>query len=378
MYKRQDLNHARDIFVYDRRTGQISRVSVSSAGEEANDDSFKPTISADGGRVAFHSEATNLVPGDSNGCWDVFVHDRATGQTRCASLDWQGAPGNDHSIQAKFSANGRYVIFHSRAALVPDDTNGQWDVYVYDVGAESIARISVGTLGEQGNSWSEHATISGDGAWAAYHSAATTLVPGDSNGVVDVFLYEARSQTTTRISLAYDGGEANGTSSFPCFSADGRFVAFDSEASNLVPGDTNGVFDVFVYELASGRIRRVSVNSQGGEGNGDSMRPFLSADGRYVTFFSGASNLVPGDWNGALDVFVHDCQTGQTSRVSVRSDGGEANGGSSFATISGDGRYVAFHSFATNLALDDTNWKSDVFVHWCWPSPSLGFIEPIR
>src|SRR5438132_6140403 len=180
----------------------------------------------------------------------------------------------------------------------------------------------------------------------------------------------AGAQTTERVSVASDGTtEGNDASLGSALSADGRFVAFDSAATDLVAGDTNLVSDVFVHDRQTGTTERVSVASDGAQGNGSSgllsfaFSPALSADGRFVAFVSFATNLVAGDTNGATDVFVHDRQTGTTERVSVASDGTQGNAASTGAALSADGRFVAFHSTATNLVADDTNGKTDVFVH---------------
>jgi hypothetical protein len=171
---------------------------------------------------------------------------------------------------------------------------------------------------------------------------------------------------TTRVSVASDGTQGNSiywTGSSSRISADGRYVAFTSIADNLVAGDTNGVFDIFVHDRQTGETKRASVSSSGGQGNGKSLLPSISADGRYVAFVSGASNLVAGDTNYVNDVFVHDRQTGETKRVSVSSSGGQGKNGSSDPDFSADGRYVAFESFASNLVPNDTNDGIDVFVH---------------
>jgi Tol biopolymer transport system component len=169
--------------------------------------------------------------------------------------------------------------------------------------------------------------------------------------------------TTTRVSVASNGAQGNGDSFSSSISADGRYVAFHSIASNLVSGDTNGAWDVFVHDRQSGQTTRVSAASNGAQGNGDSESPSISADGRYVAFSSDASNLVSGDTNGAWDVFVHDRQSGQTTRVSAASNGAQGNGDSESPSISADGRYVAFSSDASNLVSGDTNGAWDVFVH---------------
>jgi Tol biopolymer transport system component len=227
-----------------------------------------------------------------------------------------------------------------------------------------VQLVSVASDSTQGNDNSWDPSISADGRYVAFFSHASNLVPGDTNNTLDVFVHDRLTGQTTRVSVASDGTEGNGDSFVGSISADGRYVAFASWASNLVPGDTNGRSDIFVHDRVTGQTTRVSVASDGTEGNGDSWGcPSISADGRYVAFASWASNLVPGDTNGRSDIFVHDRVTGQTTRVSVASDGTEGNGDSWWRpSISADGRYVAFPSYASNLVPGDTNGWADIFV----------------
>jgi Tol biopolymer transport system component len=346
-----DTNGRADVFVHDRQTGQTTRVSVASDGSQGNVESYDPFISADGRYVAFHSDATNLVGGDTNGDRDVFVHDRQTAQTTRVSVASDGSQGNSHSRYPSISADGRYVAFHSDATnLVGGDTNGHGDVFVHDRQTGQTTRVSVASDGSQGNSYSRNSSISADGRYVAFHSFARNLVGGDTNGRGDVFVHDRQTAQTTRVSVASDGSQGNDYSFWASISADGRYVAFQSLASNLVGGDTNGRYDVFVHDRQTGQTTRVSVASDGSEGYNSSDHPFISADGRYVAFHSDAGNLVGGDTNGDRDVFVHDRQTAQTTRVSVASDGSQGNDWSWEPSISADGRYVAFHSFASNLA----------------------------
>ena len=185
----------------------------------------------------------------------------------------------------------------------------------------------------------------------AFRSGASNLVPGDTNGTSDVFVRDRQTGETTRVSLDSAGSQGNGTSWTPSISADGRFVAFHSLASNLVPGDTNGWDDVFVHDRQTGETTRVSVDSSGVQGDGDSRFAFISADGRFVAYHSNASNLVPGDTNGSLDVFAHDRQSGERELVSLGSSGTQGNDSSVAPSISADGRFVAFVSLASNLVV---------------------------
>jgi Tol biopolymer transport system component len=359
-----DTNGAADIFVHDRQTGQTSRVSVASNGTQGNSKSYGPSISADGRYVAFHSDASNLVPGDTNGTRDVFVHDRQTGQTSRVSVASSGTQGNGTSYSRSLSADGRYVVFYSHANnLVPGDTNGRTDVFVHDRQMGQTSRVSVASDGAQGNDWSYDPFISADGRYVVFASYASNLVPGDTNGTHDIFVHDRQTGQTSRVSVASNGAQGNDWSQSPSISADGRYVAFYSDASNLVPGDTNGVKDVFVHDRQTAQTTRISITSNGTQGNGESDRSSISADGRYVAFQSWAQNLVPGDTNVKYDIFVHDRQTGLTSRVSVASNGAQGNGESGYPSISADGRYVAFHSDASNLVPGDINGVLDVFVH---------------
>src|SRR6266446_1314542 len=239
----------------------------------------------------------------------------------------------------------------------------------WSAGAQTTERVSVTSGGTEGNGASLGSALSADGRFVAFDSAATDLVAGDTNGVSDVFVHDRQTGATERVSVASGGAQGNASSGLigfafpPALSADGRFVAFVSYATNLVPGDTNGATDVFVHDRQTGMTERVSVASDGTQANNASSYPALSADGRFVAFQSDATNLVAGDTNGATDVFVHDRQTGTTERVSVASGGTQGNGFSAGPALSADGRFVAFHDTATNLVAGDTNGASDVFVH---------------
>lgn len=342
------------------------RVSISSCGMEGNAESHNPSISPDGRYVAFHSEASNLVPDDTNGASDVFVHDRRTGQTTRVSVSSDGTQGNDFSATPAISANVRYVAFSSLASnLVPGDTNGTYDVFVHDRQTGQIVRVSVASDGTQGYGFSGAAiSISDDGRYVSFGSLASNLVANDTNGFSDVFVHARETGETSRVSVASDSAQGNGTSqTHTSISADGRFVAFYGDDSNLVPDDTNGIYDVFVHDRQTGNTARVSVASNGTQGNGSSSDPIISADGRYVAFQSTASNLVPGDTNGWSDIFVHDRDTAQTVRVSVASDGTQGDAESHFPSVSPEGRYVSFVSYASNLVPGDTNGLYDFFVH---------------
>jgi Tol biopolymer transport system component len=236
----------------------------------------------------------------------------------------------------------------------------------------TTTRVSVDSSGNQGNEDSEFPSISADGRFVAFASYATNLVSGDSAFQEDIFVHDRQTGETTRVSVNSSGNQGNGQSAFPAISADGRFVAFPSVATNLVGGDSNESSDVFVHDRQTGETTRVSVNSSGNQGNDYSgflgnHDTSLSADGRFVAFVSRANNLVPGDTNGAEDVFVHDRACRTTMRVNVDSFGNQGNGqsGGFFNTtsLSADGRFVAFDSDDPTLVAGDTNGRLDVFVH---------------
>jgi Tol biopolymer transport system component len=358
-----DTNNWSDIFVYDTVANTTRRVSVDSNGTQGNGSSSSPSISADGRYVAFDSEASNLVSGDANGTGDIFVYDTVANTTRRVSVATDGTQGNAYSDFPSISADGRYVAFSSQATnLVSGDTNGIDDIFVHDTITNTTRRISVATEGTQGNAYSYFPSISANGRYVAFYSKASNLVSGDTNGSLDIFVYDTVSNTTRRVSVDSNGTQGNGSSSSPSISADGRYVAFDSYASNLVSGDTNGTGDIFVYDTVANTTRRVSVDSNGTQGNNLSYSPSISADGRYVAFYSDANNLVSGDTNNAPDIFVYDTVANTTRRISVGDNGNQGNNLSSSPSISADGSYVAFSSYASNLVSGDTNNYVDIFV----------------
>ncbi len=234
----------------------------------------------------------------------------------------------------------------------------------------STLRVSTDSAGTEANAssggtpFTSASATSGDGRYVVFESDATNLVAGDNNGAADIFVKDTQTGVTTRVSTDSAGNEANSSSFHKTISADGRYVAFTSYATNLVPGDTNGVWDVFVKDMQTGTTTRVSTDSAGGEGTSGfaSSVPSISADGRYVAFQSEAGNLVAGDTNSASDIFVKDTQTGVTTRVSTDSTGTQSDGASFVPNISADGRYVAFQSLATNLVAGDTNGVYDIFL----------------
>jgi Tol biopolymer transport system component len=359
-----DTNNQSDIFVHDRQTGVTERVSVASDGTQSNGDSGDPSISGDGRYVAFESGASNLVPDDNNAETDIFVHDRQTGVTERVSVASDGTQSNSGSENPSVSGDGRFVAYFSWASnLVPGDTNIWEDVFVHDRQTGVTELVSVAADGTQAdNDACVFPSISSDGRYVAFTSAAS-LVPGDANHHSDVFVHDRETRMTELVTIASDGTQGNDHSRYSSISGDGRYVAFESAASNLVPGDANGSWsDVFVHDRETGVTERVSVATDGIQFDGRSGNPTISGDGRFVVYWVDASQLVPDDPPGWNDSFVHDRETGVTERVNVTADGTRGNAGSSFPSISGNGRFVAFPSEASNLVRGDTNGVSDVFV----------------
>jgi Tol biopolymer transport system component len=363
-----DTNGHRDVFVRDVATATTTLVSVGLNGVPANNDSDDASISADGRYVAFGSLASNLVPGDTNGFSDVFVRDLRTSTTTRLSIPAGGGQANGHSAfgsPAMISAGGRYVAFSSTAQnLAPGKPDFTREVYVADRQTGVVRRASTPQGGGWANGSSDAASVSDDGVLVVFQSVASNLVSGDRNGLRDVFLRDMVSGTTTLLSHGATGDPANGASSagLPGVTPDGRAVVITSTASNLVAGDTNQAGDVFVYDRESDTFVLASVGADDAPAKGTSSDPSLSADGRWVAFTSFAPNLVPGDGDGTTDVFVRDLRAGVTQRASIADGGGDPNGLSQLPTISPDASMVAFASRASNLVPGDgAGW--DLFVH---------------
>jgi Tol biopolymer transport system component len=333
----------------------IALVSVSSSGIEGNVESDEPVLSFNGRYVAFYTDSSNLVPDDTNNETDVFVRDMDLEITSRVSVSTAGTGGNSYSNEPAISYNGRYVVFISDATnLVPDDTNNETDVFVRDMDLEITSRVSVSTAGTQGNNDSYDPALSSDGRYVAFYSTATNLVPGDNNGNTDIFLRDTVNEITSLVSVSTAGTQTNEHSYDPAISSDGRYVAFYSTATNLVPGDNNGNTDIFLRDTVNEITSLVSVSTAGTQTNERSYDPAISSDGRYVVFYSDATNLVPDDTNNTRDVFVRDMDLGITSRASVSTSGAEVTRDCEYPSISPDGRYVAFKSSAVDLIDGET------------------------
>ena len=369
-----DTEEEQDIFVLDRAAETLERISVGTSGGGGNAISGNPVVTPDGRYVVYESRATNLVANDTNSQYDVFVYDRDAGETERVSVASDGTEGDGGSFEAAVSSDGRYVVFESDATnLVDDDTEGKRDVFLHDRDTGSTTRVNVNDSGEAPSSYdSDEVDISGDGNLVVFQSQSSIFAAADNNNVVDVFLRDIAAGTTTRISVDTDptnddGGDPDGSSTSPVISSDGSTVVFRSLATDLVASDGNGAKDVFAFDVATETIERVSLDTGGGDSDGrsaDALSPFLdvSGDGRYVVFDSYASNLVSDDTNSTWDVFVFDRQEDTAFRVSEASDGTQATNYSYRVAISDNGAYAAFSSGASNLISDDSNGKNDVFV----------------
>ncbi len=335
-----DTNGTSDVFVRDRLKGTTELVSVASDGTQANNysgsmDFIWTAISNDGRYVAFNSAASNLVSGDTNSREDIFVHDRQTGETSLVSLDESGQQFPTHTFLSGFSSDGRFVLFDTA-----DDR-----LMLRDLVAGSTEFIA---------NYNGLGSLSGDGRYVAFPSGDSSLVPDDTNGQQDIIVLDREMGTLERVSVDSAGKQASGGSLWPSMSDDGRYVAFMSGASNLIAGDDNGTGDIFVHDRQTGTTVIASVGEDGKPSGGDI--PAITSDGRHVLFRVGH------------DLFVHDLDSGAVEKVSVNSFGEDANddvprGIFAPQAISGDGRFVAFDSAATNLVPDDTNGESDIFVH---------------
>jgi len=345
--------------------GTTELVSKSSDGTFGNGQSNNQAMSADGRFVVIASSASNLVPGDTNATGDIFVHDRLTSTTERVSVADDGTQADNSSYGASISDDGRYVAFYSRANnLVTGVQDFFPHIYVHDRVNGTTERVSIATDGSLANSSSYDPVVSADGRYVVFSSFANNLVVGDTNGAQDIFVHDRLNGITKRLSVASDGSQANNRSAGPSISADGQYVAFLSNASNLVEADTNGVMDIFVHNQLTGLTERVSVSSNGTEGNGSSGGPEISDNGLVITFSSTASNLVSGDTNAYYDVFIHDRVSRITERVSVESDGSQLHDDSFSGSISADGRYTTFISYANSLDTSTVNWwYSDIFVY---------------
>lgn len=353
--------------------GQVLRVSVAADGSEAVapvtespgheiNRAIDPTLSRNGRFVVWTDYAENLVPGDQNGVRDVFVRDLELGTTRIASLTDDDLPADGPSDQAVVSDNGRFVAFASAAKnLIPGKVPGTTHVYVRDMHLNTTRLVSATPAGNFANGYSMKPSISSDGRLVAFSSRAADITPGDSGANFDVFVRDLDEATTRLVSRSPEGASGDAPSDAPVISSSGRFVVYRSDARNIVRPDAS-VRDIFVADLETGETRNAHRSVLGVDPNGYADLASISDDGNVVAFMSNSNNLVANDTNGFADVFVHRFDTGATERISVTSQGEEGNSLSWSPTVSADGRYVSFMTWATNLVPNDVNGQSDILV----------------
>jgi Tol biopolymer transport system component len=313
-----DANGSTDVYRKDLATGAVARCSTSTSGAEIPGSAYarEAAISGNARYVAFQSNATNLHPGDSDTNADIYRKDMVTGQLDLCDTSALGTKGNDSAGRPDVSEDGRYVVFES--------------------GATNLMAAS-------GASSTEKAAVSG------------TAIP------YQVFRKDMQSGESVCVSITPAGQQGNATSESASISTDGRYVVFQSLADNLVPGDTNGALDIFRKDLVTGELIRCSTSSSGAQGESISTEPSISPDGRFAAFASTFKNMVPGDTNNFTDIFRKDCLSGETVRVSTSASGEQSNNTSNGTAISSGGKYVAFDSYADNLVPGDGNSQWDVF-----------------
>ncbi|MCB2185203.1 MAG: hypothetical protein KQJ78_02215 [Deltaproteobacteria bacterium] len=339
--------------------GLVSRSDAGVLGDDVSSWSSSTTF---GRWVAFYTRAENLTPLDGSGHLDVFVRDRATGQTVCATLNAAGtATGNHDSWTPMVSWDGRQVVFSSEATdlVAPATVNEQVFLRDLETGAASV--VSQSTGGVTGNGYSRYPRFSGNGRQVVFNSLADNLVAGDLNGRNDVFARDLQNNTTTLVSLAFNGAQGNDNSLWPDVSGDGRYVVFRSAATNLVPGGTTNQ-QIFRRDTVNDTTELVSCTAGGVAADADCDRPHISADGNLVVFESSAGNLAADGNNGFADAYAKNLTTGEVILVSRAADGGAGNGDSVKPAISADGASVVFASDASNLTSDDNPGYRDVFV----------------
>lgn len=368
-----DTNGVGDVFVYDRQLAEIRRVSVASDGTQANagpGDYWEVAISGNGRFVTFTSKATNLVAGDTNGHYDTFVHDLLTDETERVSVASDGTQANSYSDLPSISTDGRYVAFNSSATnLVAGVTGSQ--IYVHDRETGQTELVSIGNDGNPVYS-SKEQYISGDGRFVTFVCAGTNVVPGDTTFANGICVRDRIAGYNEFVSISSSGVPGNGTSHYPSLSATGRFVVFYSEATNLVVHDTNNASDVFLHDRLTNQTELISVSSSGVQADDDTYyRPFVSLNGQFVVFHSSGAGLVPDDINGSSDVFLRDRWNGITERISTASNGTEGDLDSYSSYITPDGRFIVYESEATNLVPGDTNGVRDIFLRDRFPSSSI-------
>lgn len=360
-----DTNSQYDVYVKDLGSGVLTLASTSAAGKTGNGPSRIPVMSADGGWVAFQSGATNLDPGDEDIGFDVYVKDLATGDITLASTSTGGVKGDFNSglFQLGLSRNGTFVVFQSNSDnLDPLDGDVISDVYRKNVKTGVLKLVSTSTAGVKASGDSLNPAVSDDGRAVAFQSSASNLDPADTDGGYDIYVKDLSTGRLTLASASTAGVDGNGDSQVPSISGGGKKVAFASTATNLDPADTDATSDIYVKNLVTGDLTLVSTADDGTKANGLSWNPHISGDGTRVAFESQATNLDPADTDPGYDVYVKNLVTGDIALVSATPNGVKGDGASELGSLSGAGKSVGFETESTNLDPGDTEQVSDDYV----------------
>lgn len=364
--------YGNQVYVYDRVTGENHLVSQNSSGQPGNRVSeaydARNSISADGRYVVFGSYATNLHPDKKNSHFQIFLWDRDTGDIDLVSRGINDQEVNNDCFDPAISGDGRYISYNALATnVVPNDTNGRNDAILYDRETKSTIRANLvkGLQSTQMTALKDHA-LSFDGRYLVMRTGHTRI--DSPSGAKAICVYDRITDDHTAIDMSSSGERSDNPDSStvinvePAMADNGRYVAFSSLSTNLIPNDNNSSRDIFVRDMEAGTTTRVSVGSDGTESNSDSIRPFISSDGRFVCFVSTSTNLSQNDSDWDKDIYMHDSETGETILVSQSMDGNAGNGDSTKPAVSADGQWVVFDSYADNLVPDDTNMHDDIFL----------------
>ncbi|NOQ64221.1 MAG: DUF4214 domain-containing protein [Methyloprofundus sp.] len=342
-------------------SAMTSIADISANGVIGNSSAILPSLSADGRFIAFASYANNLLAGTRSEDMQIYLYDKEQGSIALVSKNMFGKANNASNGKPEISADGQYITFATAASDMDDqDTlNKLKDVFVYDRVTEQVSRVS--SASELG--LSEFPVISANGRFISYQSTIDDIVANDNNGTSDVFVYDRLQNISTRISLSFTGKEGRNESTRPSISADGRYITYQSDASNLVAGDNNRSSDVFVYDRNTEEVALVSRSTAGAWGSDDSVKPVISADGRFISYTSESDNLSSGArLNKNPKIFVYDRENGVTSLATINSLGELSNGRSFRSAISSNGRFVSYNSDATNLVAGNIINVSNIFV----------------
>ena len=363
--------NSQNIYLKDLITGAVTLLSADGSGAPATAGSTSAgeVLSPDGSKVVFDTNAANL---GGNGQDQIVLKDLLTGAVTLLSTSPAGAPGDHSSYFPTFSPDASKVIFEGAATNLVPGTSYNFNIFVKDLNTGAMALVSSDAAGHEGNSGSQNGVFSPDGGRIAFESAATNLTSVDANGFADdIFIRDLATGVISLASTNSQGVQGNAASELPTFSPDGTKLAFVSYATNLVAGDTNGRIDLFVKDLVTGVVTRVDTDASGGQAiypgvaaTANTFAPTFSPDGTKLAFVSNASSLVPGDTNGTLDVFVKDLVTGAITRVSTDVNGAQGNGGTTSVTLafSPDGTSLAFANTSSGLVPGDVNGAADVFI----------------